>query len=115
MPLARKKGRSLILPRQDQIERLALLLEEAGEVVQAVGKIQRHGYTSRAPGWQAGDPNNRNDLEREIGNFFFAVELACKAGDISRKRIEAAMLEKKETCSEYLHFQDDVLAQMDWD
>ena len=34
---------------KDEIERLAMLAEEAGEIVQIVGKILRHGYDSYNP------------------------------------------------------------------
>lgn len=48
----------------DEAERLAMLAEEAAEVIQIVGKIQRHGYESFHPV----DPNtsNRRLLEREL-------------------------------------------------
>lgn len=45
-----------------EAERLALLAEECGEVIQAIGKILRHGYESRHPD---GGPTNREALERE--------------------------------------------------
>src|SRR5579872_899269 len=44
-------GKPVAIPRLTpaQIERLALLAEECGEVMQAVSKILRHGYESRNP------------------------------------------------------------------
>ncbi len=44
-------------------ERLAVLAEECGEVIQAVSKIQRHGYDSGHP---RGDTSNVDDLEYEL-------------------------------------------------
>jgi NTP pyrophosphatase (non-canonical NTP hydrolase) len=50
-----------------QAERLAMLAEEAGEIVQIVGKILRHGYDSYHPN----DPYNNNKalLEKELADF----------------------------------------------
>ncbi|HCO91067.1 MAG TPA: hypothetical protein DIT40_08855 [Alphaproteobacteria bacterium] len=42
-----------------QAERLAMLAEECGEVIQAVGKILRHGYDSYHPEEAAKFPENR--------------------------------------------------------
>jgi hypothetical protein len=48
-------------------ERVAMLMEEAGEVVQICGKILRHGLYSRHP---ATDEANRTLLMTEITDFF---------------------------------------------
>lgn len=63
-----------------EAERLAILAEEAGEVVQIVGKILRHGLDSHHPD----DPSrtNRMMLENEICDFYAAVSLMCEQGDI---------------------------------
>ena len=47
-----------------EAERLAMLAEECGEVIQLVGKILRHGYDSYHPA----DPNTTNKqlLGREL-------------------------------------------------
>lgn len=50
-------------------ERLAMLAEEAAEVVQIVGKILRHGYESKHPDNMNG-PTNRQMLENEIADFY---------------------------------------------
>ena len=62
-----------------QIERLAMLAEECGEVVQAVGKILRHGYHSGSP---FGGPSNRVHLERELGDVRSLIAMMFAAGDI---------------------------------
>ena len=49
-----------------EAERLSMLAEEAGEIVQAVGKVLRHGYESRHPD---GGPSNRETLRREIDDL----------------------------------------------
>lgn len=59
-----------------QKERLYMLSEEAGEVVQAVGKILRHGYDNHHPD---GGPTNRRLLELEI-NDLNAVAQAMQRG-----------------------------------
>jgi hypothetical protein len=46
-----------------EAERLSLLLEECGEVLQIIGKIQRHGYGS----------SNRSLLEKELGHIMHAI------------------------------------------
>lgn len=50
-------------------ERLAMLAEEAAEVIQIVGKILRHGYESKHPDNMNG-PTNRQMLENEIADFY---------------------------------------------
>ena len=55
-----------------QAERLAMLSEEAGEIVQAVGKILRHGYESRHP---KGGPSNRELLRKELADLQAVVML----------------------------------------
>lgn len=49
-----------------EAERLAMLAEEAGEVVQAVTKILRHGYEATHPD---GGPTNRETLKRELADL----------------------------------------------
>lgn len=68
-----------------ETERLALLAEECAEVVKSVGKIMRHGYSSRNP-TVTNSPTNRDDLEREIGDVLWAVDLMAHSGDISMLR-----------------------------
>lgn len=54
-----------------EAERLALLAEECGEVIQAIGKVLRHGFESTHPD---GGPTNRESLERECGDVYHARE-----------------------------------------
>lgn len=69
-----------------QAERLAILAEEAGEVVQAVGKILRHGYGSHHPDNAAVD--NRDHLEHELGDLTAVIHDMVERGDLSLKPIE---------------------------
>lgn len=68
-----------------QDERLAMLAEEAGEIVMAVGKIMRHGYDSYHPD----HPNSTNvlELEKEIGDLMAVVREMAKRGDIDPARV----------------------------
>lgn len=65
-----------------EAERLAILAEECGEVVQAIGKILRHGYASCHPDQNNSDRDNRADLEKECGDVRCAISALCDAGDI---------------------------------
>lgn len=89
-----------------QAERLALLAEEAGEVVQIVGKILRHGYDSHHPK-RPEDGTNRSMLEREIGDITLIMDLMLAKDDISRDACERAFSLKYERMRPYLHHQED--------
>ncbi len=63
-----------------EAERLAMLAEEAGEIVQVVGKILRHGFDSYHP--ENPQTTNRMLLEGEINDLYAVVGLLAEAGDI---------------------------------
>lgn len=89
-----------------ETERLSILLEELGEAQQAVGKILRHGYESFDPTIMSGPaPSNRSNLEKELGDVSFIVELMCKRHDIDKPTIRARRLAKAIKIEEYLHHQ----------
>lgn len=88
-----------------QAERLALLSEELGEAQQAIGKILRHGYAAHHP-LQRNGPNNRESLEKELGDVFFAVKLLC-ANELEEVNILAACDSKNRTVWDYFHHQDE--------
>jgi hypothetical protein len=52
-----------------QLERLAKLAEEAGEVVQIAMKIMRHGYASHNPD-RPQDGSNQDQLVRELNDLY---------------------------------------------
>lgn len=56
-----------------EAERLAMLAEEAGEIVQVVGKILRHGYESHYPGIPS--ETNRDLLANEVCDFLAVVQM----------------------------------------
>ena len=87
-----------------EIERLAVLIEEASEVVQCATKILRHGYESFNPDdVEAGD--NRGQLCREIGDVQYAVELMHEAGDVDRSEIAYGLRAAAVDKPKYLHHQ----------
>lgn len=64
-----------------EAERLAMLAEEAGEVVQAVGKILRHGFESHHPNNPG--KTNRDLLTDEVCDFLAVVEMMACQQDIT--------------------------------
>lgn len=63
-----------------EAERLAMLAEECGEVVQVVGKVLRHGYGSHHPD---GGPDNRVALRYEIEDLRAVIAAMDRAGDVA--------------------------------
>jgi NTP pyrophosphatase (non-canonical NTP hydrolase) len=89
-----------LTPAED--ERLAWLSEECGELIQAIGKIQRHGYESHNPN----DPNhqgNRADLQMECGDVFAAIALLYRNNDIDYDGMMRRRSDKLDTVNLYLH------------
>lgn len=85
-----------------EAERLSLLLEECGEALQIIGKIQRHGYESAHP--RAQTINNRYLLETELGHIMMAIETMVKNGDVSQTSINQSRDLKRISVREWLHF-----------
>lgn len=86
-----------------QLERVAVLFEECGEVIQVCGKIVRHGFDSRHPD---GGEDNRRLLEKELGDLKLAEIMMANRGDISRDAIMVATTEKNARIGPYLHHQE---------
>ena len=61
-----------------EAERLFMLSEEAGEIVQAVGKILRHGPNSRHP---EGGETNIETLRRELSDLIAVATIMREKGD----------------------------------
>lgn len=87
-----------------EAERLALAAEEMGEAIQAIGKVLRHGYASRHPHEPEG-PNNRQMLERELGDVRHCMIRLCEAGDVSKDKIHTWADHKAKRVEQYLHEQ----------
>lgn len=83
-------------------ERLILLAEEAGEVVQAVAKVLRHGYSSTHPTYRTGTAN-RALLAEEVGHVAAVVRKMEELGDIAPILVSAARRKKNESVVKYLH------------
>jgi len=88
-----------------EAERLAILAEECGEVIQAVCKILRHGYASRNPEWQE-SPTNRSLLSRELGDVEAAIGLMIANGDLHSKSVAQAKERKIEALRRWTHYQE---------
>lgn len=103
-----------------QAERLALLSEECGGVIQVIGKILRHGFDSTHP--ERGR-TNRQWLEKELGGVEFAKSLLVENPhggelDLNREAIGWAFAEKGMRCFQYLHHNADINAnplEFEWD
>lgn len=88
---------------ESEEERLALLTEEMGEVLQIVGKIGRHGYLSTNP--LSNDPTtNQILLEKEIGDLLLIIKLMIISGDIRPEVIQNWMGIKQRKINQWLHF-----------
>lgn len=85
-------------------ERLAILAEECGEVVQMVGKILRHGYESYHPRDEA-KTTNRRKLENEISNIRCIVRMMVDEKDIDEHTMIVDEGLKRITGAKYLHHQ----------
>ena len=89
-----------------ETERLALLAEECGEVVQIVGKVLRHGYDNANPK----DPEyitNREKLVTEIGDLLVVLNYIFEAKDITEEDVEKRIEFKKVEIKKWLHHQEE--------
>lgn len=87
-----------------EAERLAMLAEECGEVIQIIGKILRHGYKSFHPDAPNG-PRNREMLMQELGDVNAILDRMEEAGDIQREPVLRYRLEKYHKLPRYAHHQ----------
>lgn len=81
-------------------EALALLSEECGELIQAIGKIQRHGLWSEHP--DSGIPN-QHTLTREIGDVLAALRICEVQRLIDWGIVIVARDRKLQKVRQYLH------------
>jgi len=92
-----------------EAERLALLVEEMGESIQAIGKVLRHGYESHHP---RGGASNRETLERELGDVLHAMQLIAPPNgdphkhDLAWCNIKDWAASKADEVAAYLHHQN---------
>lgn len=85
-----------------EAERLAILAEECGEIILAIGKILRHGYESYHPD---GGESNRSQLEIECGHVRAAMIMLCDRGDLEKDHIHEWADIKSRTIKQWLHHQ----------
>jgi len=78
--------------KDQEIERLAKLAEEASEIVQAAMKIIRFGYEST----YTDGIENRTHLEIEIGNLLCIVDYMVSVNDLNSVAIDEARLAHNE-------------------
>jgi hypothetical protein len=89
-----------------QAERLYVLIEECGEVIQAAGKVLRHGYESRNP-LDDFSPTSQAQLTIELGHLRYITGLLSLKGDIDDDlRVEAAG-QKAISIQKWLHHQNE--------
>lgn len=87
---------------QAELERLAILSEELGEVQQIIGKIIRHGWESYSP-FDESKTTNRQLLEKELGDVHAIRNLMIRRGDIDFLEIKLHGKEKEKRIQPYLH------------
>jgi NTP pyrophosphatase (non-canonical NTP hydrolase) len=92
----------------EETERLAILVEELGESVKAIGKILRHGYESSNP--DDSKQTNRQDLEMELGDVHAASIMMYTAKDISQTKVKKYCRKKLTKPYRHLHHQPDHIA-----
>jgi NTP pyrophosphatase (non-canonical NTP hydrolase) len=88
-----------------EIERLAILAEECGEVIQVVGKVLRHGYSSHNP-ISSTPISNRGLLAKEIGDLRWIISLLLSEGDVAEGAVLQREKLKGESAKPYLHHQN---------
>ena len=86
-----------------ELERLAILSEELGEVQQVIGKILRHGYDSNNPLEENGK-SNREKLEMELGDVNVMVIHMMNIGDIDELTVMDRTHTKKEKLNKWMHY-----------
>lgn len=74
-----------------ELEALALLSEECGEVVQIIGKILRHGLDSWHP---TTEKVNRDELAKECSDVLCCIKILQRDGVIDPQQITKARRSK---------------------
>lgn len=90
-----------------EAERIAKLMEECGEVIQACGKVLLHGYESFNPDAPE-KGNNRRQLEAEIAHVIVHAHELSITGEISYESVGDYMEQRNKKIAEgkcYLHHQ----------
>lgn len=87
-----------------EVERLVILMEECGEVIQAASKVLRHGWDSTYDNGKT----NREQLEIELGDVKWIKNFMSAHNDIDAVKVGKNFGEKAKRManSPYLHHQD---------
>jgi len=87
-----------------ELERLAILSEELGEVQQIIGKILRHGYDSYNP-YDKTKQTNRDKLEIEIGDVLCILDVMWDDNsDIDILNIKDQSIKKRVKLNKWMHY-----------
>lgn len=86
-----------------EAERLAMLAEEAAEVIQVVGKILRHGYDSYHPSTPM--LTNRALLEEEMLDMKAVVDEMHSQGDFDFQPRDTEVSERWTKKTKWTHYQ----------
>ena len=90
-----------------QNERLALLMEECGEVIHIIGKIQRHGMDSFNP-YDPNETPNKKRLAAEIADLTISLALIVHSGDIDEDDIESIAEITIKNLRKFLHCEENL-------
>lgn len=80
------------------------MAEECAEVIQAITKIQRHGFESHHPDNEGGR-SNRYHLLQEIGDVSAIMTMLLKGGDLPHPPTDEMIYAKLERLKKYTHHQ----------
>jgi NTP pyrophosphatase (non-canonical NTP hydrolase) len=86
----------------EEQERLSMLLEECGEVLQVIGKIQRFGFDNSHSKY--GDKTFRELLAMEIGDVLIAISMLLDNGDIENSLIDEFQTKKRNKINNALRY-----------
>lgn len=93
------------MPTNSEAERLYILAEECGEVIQAITKILRHGWTSSNPK-DSDAKQNYMQLEDEIEDVLATIKAMRDEGDICITIVDDVWLDNIwKNKLKYTHFQ----------
>ena len=88
-----------------EAERLAILSEECGELIQAIGKVLRHGYDSKNPD-DINHKGNREDVTIECADVSYAIGRLIATDDICVPAYYDHLRDKRVKISRYEHHQE---------
>jgi len=87
-----------------EAERLAILVEECGEVIHMCGKILRHGYESYNP-YDPSCTTNRTLLAYELGDLTYHIK-EVRGMDMYSNVVDGAEQMRNEKVKKFTHHQE---------